>query len=65
MRKKIKKCDKFGHPISLNFDADKGSHKTIIGGVMSIFVLTPLMLTYTFAIAHGVISHESDKLSTL
>ena len=35
----IKNLDLYGHPVELNFNKDGNTHKTILGGFVSIFVL--------------------------
>ena len=36
--KSIKNADKFGEKVKLNFDENSKRHKTLIGGILSIFI---------------------------
>ena len=38
MKRKIKEQDIFGHQISFNFDKQGATHKTCVGGVVSIAI---------------------------
>ena len=38
----VKNKDMFGHKVQINFEGNKTSHKTLIGGVVSIIVALSL-----------------------
>ena len=39
LKKNIKKVDLFGRPAEINFGENKKTHKTLLGGFVSIWVL--------------------------
>ena len=44
MKKYIKSQDSFGSPVTLNFNRSAGpAHKTFIGGLVSVAILTALL----------------------
>ena len=57
----IKDLDLYGHPVELNFNKDGKTHKTILGGFVSIFVIA----MYYFYIGTNVkkmLLRESDTV---
>ena len=52
--------DLFGHPISLNFNNKGDSHRTAIGGVLSIF-LRILYYSYMGYLLHKMLHYEDDR----
>ena len=56
----LKNRDLFGYPIKLNFNRNGDSHKTVIGGVLSIF-LKVLYYLYMAYLLHKMFNHEDDR----
>jgi hypothetical protein len=54
--------DMFGHTVSLNFNKKGDSHKTVVGGVFSIFVRC-LMATYIYILFKQLILKEKNSIS--
>ena len=46
LNKSVRKIDQFGKKVSFNFDRDGDTHKTTVGGIISIFCVFG-MLYYT------------------
>ena len=48
MKRKFKKLDLFGHPITMNFDKNGSTHNTICGAIFSVFIFSIMaMLVFT------------------
>ena len=60
LNNKIKSEDMFGHQIVLNFNKDGDSHKTLIGGIGSLFV-SSFMIMYIYIRFKIFIFNESDS----
>jgi len=58
-RNYIQERDMFGHTINLNFDKSGDSHKTLIGGLMSILIKFAIF-TYVFLRFKMMIFLEAD-----
>ena len=55
----IREQDMFGHVINLNFDRRGDAHKTICGGVFSIF-FKAFLAFYVYLMAYKLISKGND-----
>ena len=64
MKRIIKEQDIFGHQIAFNFDKQGSSHKTSIGGIVSILIKV-LMLIYVFILLKRMFLLEQNRNSTL
>ena len=60
LRKLIQSQDIFGHHIHLNFNREGSSHRTIIGGLVSIF-LKGFMCFYIYYNFKKMFLYEDDK----
>ena len=60
LRKLIQGQDMFGHRINLNFNREGNSHKTIIGGLVSI-CLKLFMTYYVYYNFKKMLFYEDDK----
>ena len=52
--------DLFGHPVQLNFNLNGDSHKTLLGGILSIF-LRMLYYTYMAYLLNKMYLFEDDR----
>ena len=63
-KKFIKSFDEYGHPIKLKFDGKGDTHKTLIGGIVSM--VSKVSLTIYFAILlHKMGTYDDDRIKTL
>jgi hypothetical protein len=63
LHKKIKNSDKFGEEVKLNFDKNSKKHKTLIGGILSIFInimLTWLIVSKTIT----MVTKDNNQISS-
>ena len=60
LRKVIQSQDIFGHTIHVNFNCEGTSHKTVIGGFVSI-VLKCFMIFYVYYNVRKMLFYEDDK----
>ena len=60
LRKVIQSQDMFGHTILLNFNREGTSHKTMIGGMVSIF-LKFFMTFYVYYNFQKMFLYQDDK----
>ena len=62
-KKFIKSFDEYGHPIKLKFDDKGDTHKTLVGGIVSI--VSKIALTVYFAaLLYKMGTYGDDKNST-
>jgi hypothetical protein len=59
----IKSHDVYGHPVGLEFNNDGDTHKTVIGGIFSIFSKA-LMLFYCIVICMRWISGDANNFNS-
>ena len=64
MKRRIKNCDKFGHPIRLQFNNQGSEYKTLCGGVASVFIGF-IMVFYVYFLAKKWMFMEDDQISTV
>ena len=62
MKNKLRSIDLFGHPISQNFDGKEMVHKTLFGGIFSVF-LYAFMLFYVSLKVNTLISRNGNTLN--
>ena len=60
MKKYMKELDMFGHTVQLNFNKNGDSHKTIIGGIFSVFIKMLLGL-YVYLLFKRMFLNEADS----
>ena len=48
--KNIKKKDRYGHPIHMNFDKETHIHHTFFGGLVSIFFHTAVLALFVYMV---------------
>ena len=46
LKNKLKKVDIFGLPAEINFSEDRKTHNTLLGGLISMVVLSGLWITF-------------------
>lgn len=63
MRRLIKKIDVFGHQVNLNFDDVSPVHKTIVGGIFSIF-LRIIILTILTVKINRILTYGNPDLTS-
>ena len=59
----MRNCDMFGHMIKLNFNRNGDTHKTFIGGFVSI-LLKILMLVYVVMRSHKLFTFHDPTIGT-
>lgn len=59
----IRNSDIFGYPIALNFDSKGNKHKTLVGGICSMF-LKIFFLAYIILNLKMIILKEQNKINT-
>ena len=59
----IKSKDMFGHTISLNFNKQGNTHKTLIGGFFSFIIILAMSL-YVFVNVKKLWLYEDDQVNT-
>ena len=64
MKDFIMKFDHFGHDIKLS-PIEKETHKTFIGGVVSVALVNVIMILYFIVVANRMIGHSGDKFQSL
>ena len=57
----IRENDLFGFPIALNFNKKGSTHKSILGGSVSIF-LKLIILIYSISLVNSLVFNENDTL---
>ena len=57
----IRDQDLFGQPVQLYFNRNGPSHRTVLGGVVSIFSTT-LLLVYMGIYLEKMINYKDDKI---
>ena len=62
--KQLKSCDKFGHPIQLQFNNQGPEYKTYFGACVSIGI-NALMIFYVFVLTKKWILMEDNALTTI
>ena len=60
----LRNQDVFGQPVQLNFNRNGPNHKTVFGGVVSIFS-TSLLLVYMGIYLDKMINYRDDKISLI
>jgi hypothetical protein len=60
----LKSIDLFGHAINLNFDGERGSFPTSVGGCTSLSVKT-LILVYVVLLVKKMLLKESDTINSV
>ena len=59
LKQKLKKVDIFGWPAEINFSEDRKTHKTLLGGFISMWVLSGLWITF-FVKVNTMVFREND-----
>ena len=60
----IRSQDLFGFPIALNFNKGGSTHKSVLGGAVSIFIKI-IIVTYTVVLVNTLVFNENDELQTI
>ena len=60
MKNRIKEFDKFGHPMTLNFNRKGDTHATMFGGCMSIMV-NIAFFTFVFIKFKAMVFKEDNE----
>ena len=60
----IKEFDMFGHDVRLNFNRNGDTHKTILGGIVSLFIKTAIFL-YVVLNVRKLVFALDDKISLI
>ena len=63
-KKFIKSFDEYGHDIKLKFDGKGDTHKTLMGGIVSIVSKVALSI-YFAALLYKMGTYGDDKIKTL
>jgi len=63
LKRILKNQDSFGHDVSLNFNKKGNKHKTLIGGISSIFI-KGFMIFYFINLCNKVGKIRGDIIST-
>ena len=61
MKEFLKSHDLFGHQVSLSFNNAGRTHKTLIGGIVSIFMVKFMMASYIYMLSYKLFSNGDDK----
>ena len=59
-KKYIKSWDQYGHPVRLKFNDKGDTHKTFLGGTMSILSYV-LLAAYFIMLIHKMVNYNADK----
>lgn len=60
----IKELDMFGHDVRLNFNRKGYTHKTFLGGLVSLFIKTAIFL-YVVLNVRKLLFAEDDKIGLI
>ena len=58
--KRIREIDRYGFPISLNFDEKGPSHNTLFGGILTLIFYMYIIIYISFGI-NKIVNHGQDN----